>query len=122
MALFDIATACVSALCLLTSAVVSMPAEYAQLRQSVISREQERRVGGYNSQDLNMTSEERTVDNQLLQEKRQIIEAARLNGSDFPAAHNFMTSRSRMESTKAFQIIKKMPKGRHKIKSKTCFN
>jgi hypothetical protein len=45
------------------------------------------------------------------QEKRAFIEAARTNGSDFTARHNFMLAKAEIETTKAFSIIKRMPKG-----------
>jgi hypothetical protein len=56
---------------------------------------------------------EQAVDQMLMQEKRAIIEAARLNGSTFNAMYSFLnqTSKAAMEATKAFQIIKNMPKG-----------
>ena len=48
-----------------------------------------------------------------MEEKRRLIEGARLNGSDFPARHNFLnrTARAAMEATRAFRIIRQMPKG-----------
>ena len=90
--------------------VISVPADYVARRQALILSEQGQRTGG-TSQNLNHN--ERIVDSILMEEKRRLIEASRLNGSDFATRYNFLnvTSRTAMEATKAFQIIQQMPKG-----------
>ena len=92
--------------------VISVPADYLAKRKALIQSEQRIQTGG-TSQTLNPL--ERLVDKLLMTEKKKIIEAARLNGSDFFVRHNFLnvSARAAMEATKAFQILKKMPKGNH---------
>ena len=91
-------------------AVMSAPADYVAKRNALIHSEQALRTGG---SDHSLNPKERIVNDILMQEKRRLIESARLNSSDFVARQNFLnaTARAAMEATKAFQIIKKMPKG-----------
>ena len=91
-------------------AVMSAPADYLSKRNALIQSEQLLRTGGAGQ---SLSTNERVVNDILMQEKRRLIEAARLNSSDFVARHNFLnaTARAAMEDTYAFQIIKKMPKG-----------
>ena len=91
-------------------AVMSVPADYVAKRNALIHSEQALQTGGTNH---SLTPKELIVNGILMQEKRRLIEASRLHGSDFVARHNFLnvTARAAMEATKAFQIIKKMPKG-----------
>ena len=91
-------------------AVMSVPADYVAKRNALIHSEQALQTGGTNH---SLTPKELIVNGILMQEKRRLIEAARLNSSDFVARHNFLnaTARAAMEDTYAFQIIKKMPKG-----------
>lgn len=95
-------------LCL--SDVTSVPAEYLESRRALIQSEQALRIGGSGS---GLSPDERRVDELLMREKRALMEAARLNGSDFAARHNFLDAavREAMENTTAFHIIRRMPKG-----------
>ena len=109
----SIAVACLAVFsAIFVPAVMSIPADYLAKRTALIQSEQRSQTGG-TSQTLNPL--ERLVDKLLMTEKKKLIEAARLNGSDFFVRHNFLntSARAAMEATKAFQILKKMPKGNH---------
>ena len=49
----------------------------------------------------------------IMAEKRALIEASRVNGTDFAASHSFMDPKVRLaiEQSKTYQILRKMPKG-----------
>lgn len=85
-------------------------ADYLAKRKALLLEEQSMRIGGTGG---TLTPEEREVDGLMMAEKRQLIEAAKINGSDFPASHSFLnqTARLAMEATEAFKIIRRMPKG-----------
>ncbi|KAK7098720.1 hypothetical protein V1264_002960 [Littorina saxatilis] len=95
---------------ILIHCVTAIPADYAAKRAALIKAEKSLRTGGTGS---SLSHDEQIVDKILMLEKRKLIEATRLNGSNFAARYNFlnMTARADMEATRGFQIIKKMPKG-----------
>ena len=110
----SIAVACLAVVfsAIFVPAVISVPADYLAKRTALIQSEQKSRTG---ASGQTLDSAERLVDKLLMTEKKKLIEAARLNGSDFFVRHNFLnaSARAAMEATKAFQILKKMPKGNH---------
>ncbi|KAL8572788.1 hypothetical protein ACOMHN_024964 [Nucella lapillus] len=95
-----------AAICI--NVVTSVPTGYLAKRTALIQAEENLRIGGNGS---TLTPNERKVNEIMMREKRALIEATRLNGSYFPAGHNFLLSRAAMENTTAFRIIQKMPKG-----------
>ena len=92
------------------SDVSGVPADYQAQRTALLQEEHNARLGGSGAA---LNADERVVDRLLMEEKRRLIEGARLNGSDFPVRHNFLnrTARAAMEATRAFRIIRQMPKG-----------
>ncbi|XP_076471279.1 adenosine deaminase AGSA-like [Babylonia areolata] len=99
--------AILTAVCL--SGVTSVPPGYQAMRRALIRSEQVLRVGGLGD----LSPDEQKVDAVLMREKRVLIEATRLNGSSFASVYSFLnvTARAAMESTTAFSIIQRMPKG-----------
>lgn len=87
---------------------LSVPSDYDKVRKALINAELSMQIGGNGS---TLSLREQALDRFMLQEKRKIMEAARVNGSYFPAGYNFLTSRAAMEATASFQIIRNMPKG-----------
>nr|KAG5693874.1 hypothetical protein BaRGS_009930 [Batillaria attramentaria] len=59
--------------------------------------------------------QEQLVDKVLLQEKRRMVEAARLHGADYPGRSDFLErsamARTVQNTSTAYSIIKNMPKG-----------
>lgn len=90
---------------------VSIPSDYARLRQALIQAETALQIGGNGS---SLSPDEQRVNRVLLADKSKIMEAGRLNGSYFPAGVDFLTSRAAMETTTSFTIIRRMPKGEAK--------
>lgn len=86
----------------------SIPPDYARARQALIDAEAALQVGGNGS---NLSPSEERVNRIMLDEKKKIIESARVNGSYFPAGFNFLVSKAAMEKTTSFKIIQQMPKG-----------
>uniref|UniRef100_A0AC62AER5 Helix pomatia AMP deaminase n=4 Tax=Helix pomatia TaxID=6536 RepID=A0AC62AER5_HELPO len=81
--------------------------EYTNAREELIGSEQYLRVGG----SINLNNKEKKLNQFILREKRAIIENSRLNKTQYIPAVSFFLSKSQMESTPIFKIIKDMPKG-----------
>nr|KAG5701004.1 hypothetical protein BaRGS_022715 [Batillaria attramentaria] len=86
----------------------SIPPDYARVRRALIDAELAMQIGG-NGSDLSPL--EQKLNGVMLDEKKKIVEAARVNGSYFPAGYDFLSSRAAMETTMSFKIIQQMPKG-----------
>ncbi|KAH9492672.1 hypothetical protein Btru_024471 [Bulinus truncatus] len=76
-------------------------------RSQLIAEETQRRIGG--QQTLNPP--ETLLDYYIMKEKRRIMDESRLNRTSYLPAYSFYKSKSFIESTTLYKIIKKMPKG-----------
>ncbi|KAK7479394.1 hypothetical protein BaRGS_00029386 [Batillaria attramentaria] len=89
-----------------------MPVYYQRERDALIAAEQKLRIGGTGS---SLSGQEQLVDKVLLQEKRRMVEAARLHGADYPGRSDFLErsamARTVQNTSTAYSIIKNMPKG-----------
>ncbi|XP_076472051.1 adenosine deaminase AGSA-like [Babylonia areolata] len=97
----------VLALAPLLCGVVLSLSDYDRQRNHALLTERTQRPGGFGNHVV-LTPQELVVDKLLLRDKRRAMEAARVQGAEFPI--NFLTSRRAMESTEVFNIIRKMPK------------
>lgn len=66
---------------------------------------------------LVLNKQEGLISDILIKAKRAEIEDSRVNGTIFPPAINFFESKKLIDSSKVFQIIKRMPKGRYALYS-----
>nr|KAG5693871.1 hypothetical protein BaRGS_009927 [Batillaria attramentaria] len=89
-----------------------MPVLYELERKAIIDAEQRIRIGGTGS---SLSGQEQLVDKILLQEKRRMVEAARLQSEDYPGRRDFLLPtamiRQIRNSSTAYNIIQRMPKG-----------
>ncbi|CAL1540502.1 unnamed protein product [Lymnaea stagnalis] len=94
--------------------VMSLPVDVSQSRSQhldkrakVIAEEVQMRIGG----KLTLTAEEARLNKFIMSEKHRMIDGSRLNRTDYLSAFSFFKSKSFVETTPIFKIIKKMPKG-----------
>ena len=80
---------------------------YQKRREHLMSVEKLKRLGG----EIVLTKDEQKFNDILMNLKRSEIESSLKGGKLFPAAENFLVSKSNIESSPVFQLISKMPKG-----------
>ncbi|XP_071099548.1 adenosine deaminase AGSA-like [Haliotis cracherodii] len=80
---------------------------YTSERQRIMKSEESDMFGS----SLVLNKQEGLISDLLIKAKRAEIEDSRVNGTVFPPAINFFESKKLIDSSKVFQIIKRMPKG-----------
>jgi len=88
--------------------------EYLRLRNSMIHKEYQMRIGG----KMELSDEELRVNATLMKFKASELDAARRNITKFPPAVHFFRAKALIDKSDVFKIIRTMPKG--KLITYTC--
>ena len=89
-----------------TNRPISKVGDYLAERQKIIAEDAAQRTG----QQIILTDREKKANDILMAWKRKELDAAFTSGK-FIGAESFITTKTKIDQSKVFQIIRKMPKG-----------
>ena len=90
--------------------------EYLKLRNNVIHKEYQMRLGG----KMKLSDAELRVNDTLMKLKAKELDVAHTNTTNFPPAVHFFRAKPMIDKSEVFNMIRNMPKGKHTQYTQGC--